>query len=1407
MTYRDLDRQLIEVDAGNDVEEAAARSYLARWSGRAFSWDGLLKAKRVAIVLGEAGSGKTRELKEHARRLQKRGQFAFFIDIARLAVHSLSDSVDPKDKAPLNSWLASPDAEASFFLDSVDEARLTTLAALKNALHNFAGGVPQDVLTGRTRTVISCRVSEWRGQDDFLEVADRFNPAPGDEAGASKSKTDKVAVVELAPLDWQRIETFARHIDSSQADSFLAAIRVADAEDFARRPKDVIDLFGYWSSRGRLGSLQEVVRYDVTNKLKESEERKGLDRVPPERLMQGAQQLAAAAVLCRSGAFALPGAAVDLSLASTSLNPAEALGKTWSPNEISSLMGRPLFDEATLGRVRFHHRTSVEYLCARWLEARKEAGCTFRELRDILFREVRGQLLLRRPLAAPAAWLAISDTAWAKRILNHLIRISPESLLLHGDPSSLPVETRRSILSQLADSTRLRKRVWMNLDATQLKRIADPALADDIKRWISDPTLALELRAILLDVARLGHLAACADVAVHIACDSSADGSLREDAIMAAGALATEVSLRDLRSALFAAPSLSARVIATAIRALYPKVLSVDDLVLLIRKAPRIGRYSSEDLPYTLKQMPEHMNDELALRFLEALLHLLGAPAPGSTEEHRRGLLWLRPALKAVGRRLLASAGLSEAMLAALSRLLLEHRTLQTLDPTGDDRNPLQEMTLKHPRLRQFYAWRRHEVLGRGSPDKHPDHFFPFDYRDAIESDPSDLEWLIADMHAADLEKARIATSWACAVYRSTRANKGRLRQIRKAARRHRDLGLIAKRMLPVFPTTWFHRLRYKVTEYLSYGWRRHPRQLADAYYRARMRVLLWWNRSDIAAGKAFHYLPYLHSVACRKDEDHLDFREPPDSGRVATKYGRKIEAAFRAGAKKAWRDYEPPLPSASGAIQNGLTVGLGGIDLDLQDGWTFQVATPAEARRAARYAVRGLNAFPDWTSALVVAWPSEFLEVVQQCLTHDWSATNTGYHSSLLHGAMSVKDAAVRKLIAGAILARLQESDPVSARILSDALALLTKDDNEAAILALCAARVGAAKCTPALRMLWLCTWASFDPEAALDVLDSLLNEAGAEAEDLIVQFAAGFASRRSPAISQRIDGWKARTLARCMLLLNTHMKQENEINRMGGGVYSPTARDTAQDLRDRFTRLILESDDPDAYNVLQQLAREPVLEKQHEYLQHVASLRLQSEADGIKWNESAVAQFAQEHESDPLTGDDLYTIVCRRLDDARDEVETDDYSRRNEVPADAKEKDLQKWLAKYLRDNSRGRYTEVRESEVDDNKEPDIRVVKTGLAAHTMVEIKWADISWSYQQLSDAITNQLIRQYLRASTSRHGIFLVASLGRKEWDGPSGKLDFRGLVAQLEVDAAKALADNSDIEQLSVRSIDFTSP
>jgi hypothetical protein len=137
-----------------DIERA---SLLARagWSG-SFGWDELLRSQRILIV-SEAGAGKTYECRSQQERLWNAGEPAFFLDLATLATSSVRDMLSGQEEQRLDEWLRSQSEVATFFLDSIDELKLTLGKfdqALKRLNKSLAGQL------GRVRVVISLLVGK-----------------------------------------------------------------------------------------------------------------------------------------------------------------------------------------------------------------------------------------------------------------------------------------------------------------------------------------------------------------------------------------------------------------------------------------------------------------------------------------------------------------------------------------------------------------------------------------------------------------------------------------------------------------------------------------------------------------------------------------------------------------------------------------------------------------------------------------------------------------------------------------------------------------------------------------------------------------------------------------------------------------------------------------------------------------------------------------------------------------------------------------------------------------------------------------------------------------------------------------------------------------------------------------------
>jgi hypothetical protein len=105
-----------------DIERASA---LVRsgWRG-SLGWDELLRSDRVLIV-SEAGAGKTYECQAQQERLWKAGEPAFFLDLATLAGSSVREMLSQEEEERFEAWLRSQSEVATFFLDSIDELKLT----------------------------------------------------------------------------------------------------------------------------------------------------------------------------------------------------------------------------------------------------------------------------------------------------------------------------------------------------------------------------------------------------------------------------------------------------------------------------------------------------------------------------------------------------------------------------------------------------------------------------------------------------------------------------------------------------------------------------------------------------------------------------------------------------------------------------------------------------------------------------------------------------------------------------------------------------------------------------------------------------------------------------------------------------------------------------------------------------------------------------------------------------------------------------------------------------------------------------------------------------------------------------------------------------------------------------------
>lgn len=510
-TFRDLSDKEIA-----DIETASTLTRMG-WSG-GFSWDELLKSPRVLIV-SEAGVGKTYECRARRDALWSAGEPAFYLELATLSRGNVREMLSADEEARLDAWLRAQSETATFFLDSIDELELT-LGSFEQALIRLQKALAGQL--GRARIVITTRPIpvDQRLIRKHLPIPADAEAQPTAEAFADimmrrdhGRKTDgkepaQWRTVGLMPLSKEEAREFAQLEGVPDPDALLEDIRRRDAEDFAQRPMDLIELCADWRDHHRIRTHKEQVATNAETKLKARTDRPEKAPLSPERAMEGATRLALAVMLTRKLTLRYSAESDDIESSEAALDVGNILSG-WSVEERETLLERPLFGFATYGRVRFHHRSVVEFLAAKRLDTLLGRGVPIKAIKRLLFTETaQGEQVVRPSMRPVAAWLASSHDTFYEAIRDR----EPGVLLDFGDPQSLRPAQRAELLE--AYVKRYGHGGWrgMSVPRIQVFRFASSDLAPVVnKLWASDIENP-EVRELLLEVIEAGKLAPCADL-------------------------------------------------------------------------------------------------------------------------------------------------------------------------------------------------------------------------------------------------------------------------------------------------------------------------------------------------------------------------------------------------------------------------------------------------------------------------------------------------------------------------------------------------------------------------------------------------------------------------------------------------------------------------------------------------------------------------------------------------------------------------------------------------------------------------------------------------------------------------------------------------------------------------------
>lgn len=1417
-TFRDLQDERIA-----DIEMLTALARTGLPGG--LDWSDLLRSSRIMII-SEAGAGKTFECRSCQKALWKANEPAFFLELAELARSPLKDMLTAAEERRFDEWLAAENEVATFLLDSIDELKLTQ-GSFEQALKRLAKALEGRL--DRARIIITTRPVPFDQElvrlhlpapdrrpvgglaESFADVAMRNSSKKADEGKRWIS-------VALMPLSDDQIHTMASLQGVADPDEMIADLRTRDAMDFARRPQDLVELCADWRDHHRIRTHWEQVGNNVDVKLRprRDRDRPELAELSPSRAREGAARLALAMLLTRRLTIRYAAEADRGGTPGTSLDPTVILIK-WTMPEIRTLLERPLFGFASYGRVRFHHRSVLEYLAAERLDAMIASGVPIRAIKRVLLAETaQGDEVVRPGMRAVAGWLAGRRDA----IFDAVLVREPEVLLEHGDPQSLDVGHRARALRAYVDHHG--DGGWRGLSTPhmQVHRFASvdlcPLVGDLWRRGIGNP----EVRNLLLKLIGAARMTDLADIPYEAALIAGAENRERVEAVD------TLILLQDPRLAQIGKDLATGsrcwpdRLAETMAMRLFPQWLDVDGLLRLLRRLP--------DRPTSVADLGWHLAN--LARAAPLGPQQLDRLRSGLTDLVLEGVVWrsewphvsvgrprLVPALAEACLRQIEAGVDTEEMLASSAVAI---RFEGSDESYGKSVARLRTAVSKSPpSARGVMFWSDDAFTQSLKPSEDASERLSEVAR-ALRPRLSDDEgWVLAALG----DRARPEVERAMMIELAVREFHD---EASYADHARRLLGLVDDS--PKLQDIVEMHARPRTVDQATLDWIQEEEQRilenAERQKANRRTWLDFWSKladepeslfaSDKASGTAWT----LWEVMCRAPDGEMGTGW--DRRFIEEHFGRIVADRLRTALMAAWRMERPTLPHERPEEQRGQTLrawrlGLAGIHAESEDPEWARKLSPAEAQTAARYAPLEFNALPPWIEGVIDFHPHVVADVLGDLLDRDLNAVAASphWHSSMLqnveYAAVSVQSAFTSQLRAwfAECHARNRPAEysvAVGERLDRVARLLLRTGSTSDRAMVAAAAREGVLDPDEAIARIWLPLLLQLDPPAGTDALENRIARAEDRDAAALEWFGRLFGERgRGDCVNPRGDAFDAATLLRLIRLAYEHVRREDDAEHEGS--FSPDLRDEAERGRDAVLTALLHAGGPDGWAAKLTLAADPLFEHLRNRILALARELAAEEVDGATLSPADAAGFDSTGERALLTRDDMAGALNDGLDDV-EELLLQDVSPREAWCSLGQERVLRREIARVLRDRPGRAYTVDQEGVTADEKETDIRLRSTTSDQQAVIELKMGDKRRSAADLRAALETQLLGKYMAADRCRAGCLLISLSRNRHWNHPaSGEgMDFGALIDWLNAEAQNLVDQLGGTVRITVRGLDL---
>lgn len=1394
-----LNRTFSKILLDADVDDDADLNARHNRAGKLF-WPDLLSHHRV-ILLSEAGSGKTEEIRSVARQLRGEGKPAFFLRIEHIK-DFFEGAFEEGTHDEFITWCSSG-TEGWILLDSVDEAKLRSPLDFEVAIRKL--GLYAKKAGDNAHIVITSRLSAWRPKTD-LALCQRefpFAPCSGD-AAEGKDTAGPFMLVTLDDIQGEKIDTFLRAKGVEDVDSFKAAIERTEASGLTTRPLDFLELVLFWKSQGKIGSRYDLMRSSIERRLQEHDaNRSHAKPIAPNKLRHGARLAALATTLAQTSAIRIPDGNRN-----TRGMPLDGVLGDWTEVECEALLSRPIFDEGIYGTTRFHHRSVREYLTAEWLHLQILNEASRVRIEGLFFKTHYGREVIEPTMRPVLPWLALLD----ERIRERAIRFAPEIFFEDGDPRHLPSDSRRVILRQVCKTLARPAHDWTVTEHTAVQLFAHTDLAEVVKELLAEYRDQSHIVSFLLDMVAQARMIAVVPDAVQYALTTK-DNRVKVAAIRAVKEAGSADDVASLRIEMLARTSKFGRdCLAELLENLPTDEVWIRWLLDSLSRSARKPSYSSSDeLAFAISDIVDTCPTEFLHLFLEGVDGLFDkAPAidRGYCEISKRFSWLAEPAAQATLRLLK-----SKDAKAMEPRVLSVLRKLSRLGSYNDlaDRSTIsevRELVPTWPEMDHLLFW--HDVIEtRKSAEKAiADTWDLGGFRHLWTYNTQNFERACADItQKTELDDQLMALSLAFHIYQEAGRPDCWPEQLETSCGVRLEL-LSKLESLSKPQSSEMTKFERRQAELKEKQERREVKEQAD-----------WDAWKERLAGNLACLLGCTTPGAITNAQHTLERKRRSlatgtgkssrgDWASLIPEFGEPIAKAFREGAIRFWRTAPQKLPSEGGhAFVPSATVsfGLTGLAIETtEQPDLFSLMTVAEADIAARFGLLDLG-FPTWLSSLFSYHSGVVTKLALQEIESELSTAPGESHHHCILEKVRRSGAWIFDHIAPSLISRLEK--PLgSVAGLQLALSILNDSSIADDAISRLASVMVLPSSAPEIAATWFAAWIGTQPIVAIPALAQHLEALTSEEDKakLMMLCLTVIAGNRNG--SRCRQQYKApQQAADLYLLASKYIRVEDDIDRLGKGVYSPGLRDDAQDVRNGLLNIIRDTSGHEAFLALEKIACEHPAQHLRAWSAFYTERRATADSKSSPWEPADVVDFQNQLEKAPANHRELWSLAIDRLHDLKHDLENGDSSIAEILLLANQETALRKFIGNWCRDRAGGRYVIPQEEQLADDKRPDFRMHSSRFDGPVPIELKLAD-KWPGSRLFERLENQLGGDYLRDTRSSCGIFLVVNQGgRGIWETPKGRLAFDELVMALQDEWQSLAPKYPNVADIKVIGIDLT--